>query len=104
MTMHGDGLRGVVVGESEISDVQPEGNLYYRGYNIHDLADRATFEEVVYLLWYGKLPDKAALKAFTAQLAANRCLPEEVLALMRGFPKNADSMDVLRTAVSALGM
>ena len=47
MTTHGDGLRGVVVGESEISDVQPEGNLYYRGYNIHELADRATFDRAV---------------------------------------------------------
>ena len=47
MTAQSGGLRGIVVGESEICDVQPEGNLYYRGYNIHDLADHATFEEVV---------------------------------------------------------
>src|ERR1041385_2313749 len=102
MTAQAGGLRGVVVGESEISDVQPEGNLYYRGYNIHDLADHSTFEEVVYLLWKGKLPAPAELSAFKAELAANRALPEGVMALLRGFPKTALSMDALRTAVSAL--
>ena len=78
MTTHAEGLRGVVVGESEICDVQPEGNLYYRGYNIHDLADHATYEEVVYLLWKGTLPNKSELKAFTAQLAANRAATARV--------------------------
>jgi citrate synthase len=67
MTAQAGGLRGVVVGESEICDVQPEGNLYYRGYNIHDLADHATFEEVVYLLWNGDLPNRDALAAFHAE-------------------------------------
>ncbi len=104
MTTHGDGLRGVVVGESAICDVQPEGNLYYRGYNIHDLADHATFEEVVFLLWQAKLPNKTELEAFQCQIAANSALPGEVLALLRGFPKSANSMDALRTGASALGM
>ncbi|HZO88637.1 MAG TPA: citrate/2-methylcitrate synthase [Chthonomonadaceae bacterium] len=104
MTTHGDGLRGVVVGESAISDVQPNGNLYYRGYNIHDLAEQATFEEVVYLLWHGDLPTSAQLDTFKCQIADNSALPEEVIGILRGFPRNANSMAALRTAVSALEM
>jgi|SRR5579871_1592239 len=104
MSTQAEGLRGVVVGESTICDVQPSGNLYYRGYNIHDLADHATFEEVVYLLWKGALPNRAQLAAFRAELGAEYTIPEGVLALLRGFPKNAVAMDALRTGVSALGM
>ena len=104
MTASAGGLRGIVVGESEISDVQAEGNLYYRGYNIHDLADHATFEEVVYLLWKGTLPAQAQLDAFRQELAAEYAIPEGVMNLIRGFPHEAQSMDALRTAVSALGM
>jgi citrate synthase len=104
MTTQAEGLRGVVVGDSEICDVQPEGNLIYRGYNIHDLADHATFEEVVYLLWKGALPTQAQLSAFRADLAAEYALPDGVLTLLRGFPKAANAMDALRTSVSALGM
>ena len=98
------GLRGVVIGSSRISDVQAEGNLYYQGYNIHALADNATFEETVYLLWRGELPTQTQLTQFRAELAAEYALPEEVLTLARGFPKTANSMDALRTGVSALGM
>lgn len=104
MTTQAGGLRGVVIGESEVCDVQAEGHLYYRGYNIHDLADHATFEEVVYLLWNGALPTAAELTAFRAELAAHYTLPEGVLNLLRGFPTTANSMDALRTAISALGM
>jgi citrate synthase len=104
MTAQAGGLRGVVVGESDICDVQAEGNLYYRGYNIHDLADHSTFEEVVYLLWKGVLPTKSEFDAFTQELRAEYALPEGVLALLRGFPKDADSMEALRTGVSALAM
>ena len=104
MTAQAGGLRGVVVGESEICDVQPEGNLYYRGYNIHDLADHATFEEVVYLLWNGGLPDRNALTAFRTDLAREYALPEQVLQLLRGLPREGIAMDALRTGISALGM
>ena len=104
MTASADGLRDVIIGQSEICDVQSQGNLYYRGYNIHELADHSTFEEVVYLLWYGKLPTLAELNRFSEELAEQRDLPADVLALLRGFPKGAQSMDALRTAVSALGM
>jgi len=104
MTATADGLRDVVIGPSEICDVQKEGNLYYRGYNIHDLADHSTFEEVVYLLWYGALPARAELADFSTDLARHRTLPAEVLAQLVTYPKSAISMDALRTAVSALGM
>jgi citrate synthase len=104
MTAQAGGLRGVVVGESGICDVQPEGNLYYRGYNIHDLADHATFEEVVYLLWNGGLPNRAALDEFRGALAREYALPEGVVHLLRGLPTDGIAMDALRTAVSALGM
>src|SRR5580658_2804337 len=104
MTTQAGGLRGVVVGESEICDVQPEGNLYYRGYNIHDLADNATFEEVVFLLWKGTLPNRSELAAFKAELAAEYAVPDGVIAILREFPHSAVAMDALRTGVSALGM
>jgi len=104
MTTQAGGLRGVVIGESEVCDVQAEGHLYYRGYNIHDLADHATFEEVVYLLWNGALPTATELQAFRADLAAHYTLPAGALNLLRGFPTTANSMDALRTAISALGM
>ena len=104
MSTQAGGLRGVVVGESEICDVQAEGNLYYQGYNIHDLADHSTFEEVVYLLWKGKLPTQAELSEFEAELRSHYALSEGVLNILREFPKNANSMDALRTAISAIGM
>src|SRR4051794_28054143 len=97
------GLRGVVAATSSIGDVDGEnGVLIYQGYNIHDLAANSTFEEVVFLLWHTRLPTKTELADLKRELAANYELPAEVLDLMRSFPKNADPMDVLRTAVSAL--
>jgi len=104
MTATTDGLRDVIIGPSEICDVQPAGNLYYRGYNIHDLADHSTFEEVVYLLWYGSLPTLAELDGFETSLAAQRDLPSDVWTLLRHYPPTAISMDALRTTVSAMGM
>src|SRR3954471_2836761 len=101
MTAQAGGLRGVVVGESEICDVQPEGNLYYRGYNIHDLADHATFEEVVYLLWNGDLPNRDQLAAFRTELAREYTLPDGVLQLLLRLPREGIAMDALRTGISA---
>jgi citrate synthase len=98
------GLEGVVAAESSIGDVDGiNGVLIYQGLNIHDLAKHATFEEVIYLLWHGRLPKQAELDALRTELAANQKLPEEVLALMLQFPREAEPMDALRTAVSALG-
>ncbi|MFN6963808.1 MAG: citrate/2-methylcitrate synthase [Pyrinomonadaceae bacterium] len=97
------GLRGVVAASSSIGDVNGEqGILIYQGYNIHDLAEHSTFEEVVYLLWHGRLPRQAELDELRERLRANYDIPAPVLEMMRTFPKDADPMDVLRTAVSSL--
>ena len=99
------GLEGVVVLESKICFVDGlEGRLLYEGYNIHDLAEHATFEEVAYLLWHGDLPTRDQLDRLNLDLAAARALPEPVMELMKAFPRDALPMDVLRTAVSALGV
>jgi len=98
------GLEGVVAAESAIGDVDgANGVLIYQGINIHDLAERSNFEETVYLLWHGRLPARAELEEFRGSLAENMGVPGEVFELMRSFPREADPMDVLRTAVSALG-
>src|SRR6185369_5336998 len=97
------GLRGVVAAQSAIGDVNGEqGILIYQGYNIHDLAEHATFEEVVFLLWNGRLPNQEELNALTAEIRANYEAPAAVIEMMKQFPKDADPMDVLRTAVSSL--
>ena len=97
------GLRGVVAAQSKIGDVNGEqGILIYQGYNIHDLAEHSTFEEVIYLLWNGRLPNRTELDELTERLRRNYVVPSAVMDLMRSFPKDADPMDVLRTAVSAL--
>lgn len=98
------GLRGVVAAQSSIGDVDGEkGVLIYQGYNIHDLAEHSTFEEVVFLLWNGRLPKQNELEDLKNRLRANYEAPTEVLEMMRQFPKDANPMDVLRTSVSALG-
>jgi citrate synthase len=98
------GLRGVVAAQSKIGDVNGEqGILIYQGYNIHDLAEHATFEEVVYLLWHGELPNQSQLDELKAEISANYDVPAEIIAGMQYMPKDADPMDVLRTCVSALG-
>jgi len=97
------GLKGVIALESELSSIDGEkGELVYRGYTIEDLAEHATYEEVVYLLWNGELPDASALKELRTQLRANRQLPDEILDILRNAPETAHPMAVLRTAVSAL--
>lgn len=97
------GLRGVVAAQSSIGDVNGEqGILIYQGYDIHDLAEHSTFEEVVFLLWNGRLPKSDELGALAAQFRASYDAPAEVIGLMKQFPKDANPMDVLRTAVSAL--
>jgi citrate synthase len=97
------GLRGVVAAQSSIGDVNGEkGILIYQGYDIHDLAEHSTFEEVIYLLWNGKLPTKSELEDLKSEFQANYAAPSEVIELMKSFPKEADPMDVLRTSVSSL--
>jgi citrate synthase len=97
------GLRGVAAATSSISDVDGEkGELIYQGYNIHDLAQHATFEEVVFLIWNKRLPTAAELSDLEQALRAAYEVPAELIALMKQFPREADPMDVLRTAISAL--
>lgn len=97
------GLRGVVAAQSSIGDVNGEqGILIYQGYDIHDLAENSTFEEVVYLLWHGELPTSAQLSELKERFSRNYEAPPEIIAAMKTYPKDADPMDVLRTAVSSL--
>ncbi len=99
------GLEDVVVSTSEICFIDGDrGRLLYRGYDIHDLVAQSTFEETVYLLWHGRLPKREELERFRKALTTQRRLPPKVLALLKSFPKKADPMDVVRTAVSALGL
>lgn len=96
------GLKGIYFERSGVSLIDgAKGELSYRGYSIHDLAEHATFEEVAYLLLRGALPDAVQLAAFDAALKAARGLPDAVLDLLR-LLRDGHPMDVLRTAVSAL--
>jgi citrate synthase len=97
------GLEDVVAATSAICYLDGDrGVLAYYGYDIHDLARGASFEEVCYLLWHGRLPNRAELGDLQSQLAAERPVSEAILRLMKQLPAN-DGMDVLRTLVSALG-
>ena len=103
------GLRGVVAASSSIGDVDGEkGELIYQGVNIHDLATQSTFEEVVFLLWNGRLPKRAELDELKQTLAASYELPGEIVELIKGMaervPRTADPMDRLRTIVSGMAM
>lgn len=98
------GLAGVTAGETHICTVGKEGaGLTYRGYDIYDLADNASFEEVAHLLLHGKLPTQAELDAYIGKIKANRGLPEALMTVLEMVPKDAHPMDVLRTGVSFLG-
>ena len=99
------GLEGIVAAQSSISDVNgEEGKLIYAGYDIHDLAQHATFEEVIYLLWNLKLPTSSELGQLKSQLNSETRLPAEVIELIRWIPKTANPMEMLRTVVSGLGL
>lgn len=99
------GLEDVIAAESSICKVDGDkGRLIYRGYDIDDLAENATYEEVVYLLWFGRLPVKAELDKLHKELGANRKLPEDVIKAMKMWPKTSVPMEVLRTATSMLSM
>jgi len=96
------GLKDVYLDTTTSSFIDgQEGKLLYRGYNIHDLAENSTFEEVIYLLFYGKLPTKQELQEFDALLRANRRLPDEVIQVL-DLVKASHPMDALRTGISAL--
>ncbi|PZN13428.1 MAG: citrate synthase [Bacillota bacterium] len=98
------GLEDVVAGTSEICFIDgKEGRLLYRGFDIRDLAEHASFEEVVYLLWHGELPTRAQLDGFVQQIKAAQALPGQVLELIERIPPATHPMAALRTAVSYLG-
>lgn len=99
------GLEGVVATTSKICYIDGDlGVLAYGGIDIHELADHSTFEETCYLLWNGKLPTEIELKELRQRLAAERNLPPAIIDFLRGVPKGSAPMDVLRTAVSMLGL
>lgn len=100
------GLEDVVANTSNICLVDgKEGRLIYQGYDINDLVNgHATFEEVIYLLWYGELPTKAALDELTKAIAKERKLDAHILQFLHEIPKTSNAMEVLRTAVSYLGL
>ena len=97
------GLAGVIAGETEICWVDPNAGLMYRGYDIHEMAEQASFEEVAYLLLNGELPTLEGLEKFKQQISKERSLPKEVLEMLRLLPKKTHPMDMLRTGVSMLG-
>ncbi len=99
------GLQDVVVATSAICSIDGQrGKLVYRGYDIHDLAARSTFEEVVYLLWHGRLPWRAELEELRKQLAEHRPVSPEMIELLKRLPPPQHPMEALRTAVSALSL
>ena len=99
------GLEGVVAAHSGICWIDGyAGVLAYRGIDIHELAEKSTFEETAYLLWHGHLPGRAQLNDFSQKLTDARRVPQQIYDLLRSLPKSATPMEALRTAVSALSM
>ncbi len=105
MAATGAGLEGIIATDSRLCYIDGDaGILSYQGYRIETLAENATFEEVIFLLWNGRLPKQAELDALKAALVANREIPAAVEAFLAGVPKGAGVMHVLRTAVSMLAL
>jgi citrate synthase len=99
------GLEGVVANETRLGDVRgQEGQLIYCGYDINELAGKVSFEEVIYLLFHNKLPNRGELDSLKKHLASDRELPDQVIEFIKSTPKTALPIDVLRTAVSMLGL
>ena len=99
------GLEGVVANTTRLSDViGDKGQLVYCGYDINELAGHVSYEEVVYLLWNNRLPNRAEMERCQTTLRGERQLPEAVIAFLKSAPKDAAPMDVIRTAVSMLGL
>src|SRR3989442_3108505 len=99
------GLEDIVVSTSDICFIDGrEGRLVYRGYDVNDLVEHSSFEEVIFLLWHGGLPSKKELVAHIKALnsTANRKLPPGIVSILKALPKKTTPMEVLRTGVSAL--
>ncbi|MBU6326147.1 MAG: citrate synthase [Verrucomicrobia bacterium] len=105
MSIYAKGLEGVIANESALSNVEgAEGRLSYLGYSIDDLVEHCTFEEVTHLLHHGHLPNRAELGELEKELRTDRELPRGVIDFLKSTPKDANPMDVVRTAVSMLGI
>ena len=105
MSIIAKGLEGIVANSTALSDVRgDEGILIYAGYNINELAGKVSYEEVVYLLWHGSLPNAEQLKALKEELGSMRELPQGVIDFIKAAPKDANPMDVIRTGISMLGL
>lgn len=103
-TVVAKGLKGVLAGDSAICDVDgSKGLLLYRGYNVDDLAENCTFEEVAYLLFQGELPTPFQLDEFRCQIAKNICLPGQLVDFLKTLPTRTPPMTALRSAVSLAG-
>ena len=104
MAVVSKGLEGIVAAETRLGEVKgAEGILFYCGYDINELAGKVSYEEVVYLLFYQKLPNRAELEKLTTALRAERELPQGVIDYLLAAPKKAKPIDIMRTAVSMLG-
>ena len=98
------GLKGIKAADSSICSIDGQiGKLIFRGYNIDDLAEKSTYEEVAYLLLYGELPTQSQLAKFHESLSCHAAAPPEVLNVLKSLPRDANPMASLRTAVSVLG-
>jgi citrate synthase len=99
------GLEGVIANSTALSDVLGDkGQLIYCGYDINELVGKVDYKEVIYLLWHKKLPNRRELDAFLRELRSQRQLPDQVIDFLKTAPKDANPMDVMRTAVSMLGL
>src|SRR5437588_6142522 len=98
--VYSPGLEGVIAGETAISTVAD--GLSYRGYPVTELAEKATYDEVAYLLLHGDLPTARQLTAFRQRLADQQAIPDALVALFAALPRGTPPMDALRTAVSVL--
>jgi citrate synthase len=105
MSVTAKGLEGIIANSTALSDVRgQEGVLIYAGYDINELAGKVSYEEVVHLLWHGHLPTRRELDDLTRNLRSQRELPQGVVNFIKAAPKTANPMDVIRTAISMLGL
>ncbi|MFX0018715.1 MAG: citrate/2-methylcitrate synthase [Candidatus Hermodarchaeota archaeon] len=99
------GLVGIYVDESLITYIDGiQGKLYYRGYTLEDLVKKSSFEEVAYLLIYGKLPTSSQLQNFNEKLVKERNIPDNILTILKMYPRNTTRIELLRTSISALSL
>ncbi len=104
MTVTAKGLEGIVANSTRLSEVRGQaGKLVYAGYDINEIAGKASFEEIIYLLWHDALPTVRQLADLKATLRSERALPEGLVRFLTTVPRAAAPMDVMRTAVSMLG-